>query len=113
LAAQVSKTRDAVRADCEAQGRQFSQSLARETDAAMETYKGRLENASNAWLLTTAAKLNQQSEEQIEAMARSAEEKLRETFSQVFSTVGESLRQRLVDFSSSLPTSFAKKPEEK
>jgi hypothetical protein len=113
LAAQVSVVRDAAREEREAQERQYAESLARQGDAAMEAYTGRMENAANAWLLTTAAKLSQQADQQIEILSRNAEEKLRETFSQVFASIGDSLRQRMMDFSTSLPLTPEKKPEEK
>ena len=62
---------------------------------AMEEYKQRLENASNTWLLTTVSKLNQQSEELIDQLAATTEEKLRSICGTVFAEMGESLRQRL------------------
>ncbi len=113
LAAQATALRESVRKEREGQEREHSAALARMGDAAMEAYAGRLESASNAWLLTTAAKLSQQADLQIETLSRNAEEKLRETFSQVFATVGDSLRQRMMDFSASLPLPSGKKPEEK
>ncbi len=113
LAAQTGVVRDAIRTEREAQERQYAETLSRQNDAALDSYAGRLENASNAWLLTTAAKLSQQADQQIEILSRNAEEKLRETFSQVFASIGDSLRQRMMDFSSSLPLPPTKKPEEK
>jgi hypothetical protein len=112
LASQVEVVRNAAREEREAQQREYAESLARQGDASMEAYAGRLENASNAWLLTTAAKLSQQADQQIEILSRNAEEKLRETFSQVFASIGDSLRQRMMDFSTSLPLAPGKKPEE-
>jgi hypothetical protein len=113
LNAQAAMLREAARKDRETQEKQHAEALARQGDAALETYAGRLENASNAWLLTTAAKLSQQAEQQIDILSHNAEEKLRETFSQVFATIGDSLRQRMMDFSASLPFPSTKKPEEK
>jgi len=66
------------------------------------TYKNRMENASNAWILTTAVKLNNDAEKQIEELSRNAEAKLRDTFSKVFATVGDALRDRLLDFSATV-----------
>ena len=93
----------AARANAAEQERQFAITLSEASDAAMETYKGRMENASNAWLLTSAAKLNQVGEEQVEALARAAEAKLREVFTQVFASVGDSLRERLLGISLPAP----------
>ena len=113
LNAQAGILRDAARKDLESLEKQHGAALVRRGDAALESYAGRLESASSAWLLTTAAKLSQQADQQIESLSRNAEEKLRETFSQVFATVGDSLRQRMMDFSASLPLPAAKKPENK
>jgi hypothetical protein len=96
LEEQAAALREAARAEAVEQEKQFANALSQASDAAMETYKGRMENASNAWLLTSAAKLNQDGESHIESLARSAESKLREVFSQVFATVGDSLRERLL-----------------
>jgi hypothetical protein len=90
------------------QHEKFEDSLSHASDEAMETYKGRMENASSAWLLGSTAKLSQQAEEQIEMLAHSAEIKLRDTFAQVFATVGDSLRERLLGVASS--TSLTPKP---
>ena len=83
---------------------------------AMEEYKGRLENASNSWLVTTVTKLDQQSEDLISQLAAMAETRLRASCNSVFAEVGETLRQRLLGLSSPLPPATvppATKPEEK
>jgi hypothetical protein len=102
LESQVVATREAVAAAHQLQHEKFQDSLSHASDEAMETYKGRMENASSAWLLGSTAKLSQQAEQQIETLARNAELKLRETFTQVFATVGDSLRERLLGVSASL-----------
>lgn len=99
LDAQTAAARESRRAELESQEQEFGDRVSKQSDAALDTYKNRLENASNAWLLTTAAKLNQQADHQIEAMADKAEEKLRQTFTQVFANIGETLRQRLMNVS--------------
>ena len=65
------------------------------TNAAMDEHKQRLENASNAWLLTTVSKLNQQSEGLIAELAQATEKKLRDVCSTVIAEMGTTLRQRL------------------
>lgn len=103
--------REAARAEGTEQERQFAISLSQASDAAMENYKGRMENASNAWLLTTAAKLNEHAEDQIESLARAAEIKLRQVFSQVFASVGDSLRDRLLGVVPPAPPASPFRPE--
>jgi hypothetical protein len=76
---------------------QLAQSLSAAGDHAINEYRKRLEAASNSWLLTTATRLDQQSQQLIQSIAQSAQEQLREACSQVFAQVGESLRRRLLD----------------
>jgi hypothetical protein len=64
---------------------------------AIDDYKRRLEAASNSWLLTTVAKLSQQSEQHVQALSKAAEERLRAACTEVFSGVGDALRRGLVD----------------
>jgi hypothetical protein len=106
LESQITATREGAVAAHQLQQQKFTDSLSRASDEAMETYKSRMENASNAWLLTSAATLGQQAEQQIETLARNAENKLRDTFTQVFASVGDSLRERLLGVSASLPSAF-------
>jgi len=105
LETQVVASREAAVAAHQMQKEKFEDSLSRTSDEAIETYKGRMENASNAWLLGSTAKLSQQAEQQIETLARNAELKLRDTFTQVFASVGDSLRERLLGVTASIPSS--------
>jgi hypothetical protein len=105
LESQVVASREAAVAAQQMQEQKFEDSLSHASDEAMETYKGRMENASNAWLLTSTATLSQKAEQQIETLARNAELKLRDTFTQVFASVGDSLRERLLGITASMPSS--------
>jgi hypothetical protein len=111
LESQITATREAAIASHQLQQQRFEDSLSHVSDEAMVTYKGRMENASSVWLLNSTAALNEQAEQQIETLARNAELKLRETFTQVFATVGDSLRERLLGVTASLP-STSKPPAE-
>jgi hypothetical protein len=104
LESQVVAAREAAAGAHELQKQKFEDSLSHASDEAMETYKGRMENASSVWLLNSTATLNERAEQQIEALARNAELKLRETFTQVFATVGDSLRERLLGVTMSMPS---------
>ena len=46
-------------------------------DAAVEEFKKRLENVANSWLVTTAAILNDRAQENLDALVKEAEERLR------------------------------------
>jgi hypothetical protein len=71
--------------------------LAGLNDEAIEDYKKRLESASNSWLLTTVSKLNLRSEQHLQTLTHSAEERLRDACNEVFNGIGENLRSRLLD----------------
>ena len=111
LEVQSASVKNAWGAEREAQERQLQDALARLGGESIETYKKRLENVSNSWLVTTVTRLSQQSQDVIGTLATSAEQRLREIAAQVFAGVGETLRQRLLDVSTGLPGSAA--PTEK
>ncbi|HEV2617179.1 MAG TPA: hypothetical protein VGU63_11285 [Candidatus Acidoferrales bacterium] len=80
-------------------------------EKSMEQYKERLENTSNSWLLASATTLGQHSKTVLQTLSEAAEERLRDTCSDVFAGLGESLRQRLLGISSEVGT--GKKPQDK
>ncbi len=90
---------ESVRGGREMHEREFGAQLERTLTETLEAYKNRLENTSTAWLLSTAASLNQQAEQQIETLARDAEQRLKDVFAQVFMNVGNLLRERPLDIS--------------
>jgi hypothetical protein len=55
-----------------------------------------LEAASSSWLLTTVSKLDQQSQQLIDSIAQTAQQRLRDACAQVFAEFGENLRQRIL-----------------
>jgi hypothetical protein len=64
-------------------------------EQATDQHRGRLENVSNQWLLATVASLDHQSRDLVSNFSSMAQEKLRETSTQVFEEIGEALRERL------------------
>lgn len=95
LATQIEQAKEGLLSESQGLHRQFRASLEPLAGAAMEEHKKRLENASNAWLLTTVTKLTQQSETKIEELSESTERKLKAVCSAVLSEMGATLRQRL------------------
>jgi len=95
LASQVEHAQEALRIEAQTLDRQLRDSHQSFGAKAMDEYRQRLQNASNSWLLTTVAKLNQQSETLIGQLANSTEERLRSTCNKVIADMGETLRQRL------------------
>ena len=70
-------------------------SFGRISDESAEQYRNRLENITNSWMVATVATLDHQSRDVIAKIATSAEERLREATSEVFSKFGDTLRERL------------------
>jgi len=71
-------------------------------EQAADQYRERLDNVSNQWMLATVTSLDHQSRDAVARIAVTAEEKLRETCTQVFADIGDSLRERLQQIASSL-----------
>ncbi len=65
------------------------------SDQAAEHYRGRLENVSNSWMVATVTTLDKRAHDLMANIAVEAEGKMRETCSQVFETLGETLKERL------------------
>ena len=74
LEARIDEAKETLQNESQALQRQFRMSLDPVGNAAIDEHKKRLENASNAWLLTTVTKLTQQSEARIEELAESTEQ---------------------------------------
>jgi hypothetical protein len=95
---------DAWKSMTEAQQAEMRRLYARVGEQAAENFRGRLENVSNQWMLATVASLDHQSREVVSGIAATAEEKLRDTCTRVFSDIGESLRERLTQIAASFNT---------
>jgi hypothetical protein len=93
---------DTWRSMSEAQQTEIRGLYARVGEQAAESFRGRLENVSNQWMLATVASLDHQSREVVSGIAATAEEKLRDTCTRVFSEIGDSLRERLTQIASNL-----------
>jgi hypothetical protein len=103
LLTQLESAREQLGVESEAQQQKLAQSAASLNDAAIEDYKRKLEAASSSWLLTTVAKLSQQSDQHVQMLTKAAEERLRAACTEVFSGVGDALRRGLVDIDSIAP----------
>ncbi|MGB6623502.1 MAG: hypothetical protein WBE43_01840 [Candidatus Acidiferrales bacterium] len=102
---------DAFYAKREAEQRAWLEQMKGAVEQSIEQYKERLENTSNSWLLASATTLGQHSKGVIETLSKAAEERLRDTCSDVFAGLGETLRARLLGVSSEIGTK--EKPPEK
>lgn len=95
LTSQIDQARENFQGETQALQRQFRMSLEPLGVAAIDEHKKRLENASNAWLLTTVTKLTQQSEKRIDELAEATERKLKAVCAAVINEMGVTLRQRI------------------
>ncbi len=95
LEARIDEAKETLQNESQALQRQFRMALDPVGNAAIDEHKKRLENASNAWLLTTVTKLTEQSEARIEELAESTDRKLKAVCSAVIAEMGATLRQRL------------------
>jgi hypothetical protein len=110
LGLQVDHARDALLVESQSLERHFQSALNTHGDSALEEHKQRLETASNTWLLTTVNKLNQQSEQLIAEMSDATEKKLKVVCGNVFTDMGEVLRQRMAGLSSAFTAVAAPEP---
>ena len=83
----------------ESEKRVWMEALKRQTDESIEHYKGRLENASNSWLLASAATLGQNSQAMLDTLAKAAEKRIRETCAEVLAGMGDTIKDRLIGIS--------------
>jgi hypothetical protein len=86
----------------EAEKQEWMIHLQESSQESIEAYKARLENATNAWLLASAATLGQNSQAVLDHLAKSAEKRMRDTCSQVLAAMGDVLKDRLLGISDSL-----------
>jgi len=86
-------------AERESEKRVWMEALKRQTDESIEHYKTRLENASNSWLLASAATLGQNSQAMLDTLAKAAEKRIRETCADVLAGMGDQLKERLLGIS--------------
>ncbi len=96
-ALQAEASRHDLRMQGELQASELRQAFTLLGNQAIDEYRKRLEDASDSWLSATVGKLNEESKERIESLAKTAESRLRETCVTVFASVGETLRSRLLE----------------
>lgn len=101
------------REERETQQREWRENLARISSENIEQYKQRLEGASNSWMLTTAATLNQQAQGMVESAAQGAERRLRETSAGVLASLADTFRERLLKLSTEFGAGSKPQDQEK
>jgi hypothetical protein len=97
LAAEAKASRDDLRMQGELQVSELRQAVTSMGNQAIDEFSKRLTDASDSWLSGTIVKLNEESKERIESLAKTAESRLREACGTVFASVAETLRRRLLE----------------
>jgi hypothetical protein len=87
---------------------QWLEEMKKAADQSIETYRARLENTTNGWLLASAATLGQNSQAVLDSLSKNAERQIRETCSRVMAGMAGILSAQLL----SISTSFKTEPEE-
>jgi len=94
LAGELAGIVEGYRAERDAHEREWAGSLTRLCDEALEKYQDRLQTAGDSWLAGSARRLNEHGQDVMEALLRSADRALRDSFSKVFEGLAEMLRER-------------------
>jgi len=102
LQAHLAPVLESWRAETKSNQEQWLKTLERYGGESVDLYKQRLENVSNSWMVAAVTTLSQHSQGVLDALAKAVEQRLREICADVFSGVGESMRQRLAGLSSDL-----------
>jgi vacuolar-type H+-ATPase subunit E/Vma4 len=98
----------------QAEQAEWMQQIKKSADESIESYKARLENASNSWLLASATTLGQSSQAVMDTLSKSAEKRLREVCAEVLAGMGDTLKERLLGISTGFSEEDeGKKPEKK
>lgn len=92
LASEVTSALDGLHAECETLQKDWAESLDRLSDDAVVKHQERLDIASDSWMVSSVHRLNERGQNTIEALMRSADQELRESYSKLFDRVAEILR---------------------
>jgi hypothetical protein len=104
---QMNSVLETVRAETLAQENRLKDAIAHLGDQAVRSHELRLDQVSRSSLQETISKFSQESSEHLETLVRSAEQGLRHTCNEVFTEVGEALRQRLLELTFVRPAAKA------
>ena len=94
LARELAGVLEGYRAERDAQQKEWASSLSRLSDEAIGQYRERLQAACDSWMAGSVRQLKEHAQDATEALLRSAEAALRQSFSKVFEGLAETLRER-------------------
>jgi DNA anti-recombination protein RmuC len=104
---QMSSVLENVRAETLERENKLREAIAQMDDQAVQAHELRLDQISRLSLQEAMSKFNQESTEHLDRLVRTAEQGLRHTCNEVFTEVGESLRQRLLELTFVRPAAKA------
>jgi len=94
LAAEFAKAADSFHAEREAREAAWAESAGRISDDAAGKFQERLQNACDSWAVSSVRRLNEHGETTVDALLRSADQALRDSFAKVFEGLSQTLRER-------------------
>lgn len=94
LAVEFAKAADNFRAEREVREAAWAETAGRIGDEATGKFQERLQNAADSWAVSSVRRLNERGQSAIDALLRSADQALRDSFARVFENLSESLRER-------------------
>jgi hypothetical protein len=94
LAAEFAKAADGFRAEREERETAWWESAGRISDEATAKFQERLQTACDSWAVSSVRRLNEHGQNAVDALLRSADQALRDSFARVFQGLSEALRER-------------------
>ena len=104
---QVSSVLETVRAETLAHENRLRDVVSQLGEQAIQAHEMRLDQVSRSSLQETISRFSQESSQNLETLVISAEQRLRHTCNEVFTDVGEALRQRLLELTFPRPQAKA------
>ena len=94
LSGEFARSLEAYRAERASNEKEWSQSLDTISNTAAGRYEERLQTSSDSFVMSSVRRLNEHGQNSIESLLRTAEQSIRESFSQVFDGLATILRER-------------------
>jgi len=94
LAAELSAMLERFGSERAAREKDWAQGLGRLSEEATEKHQDRLQNACDAWLVSSVRRLNEHGQNVVESLLRSTDQALRDSCARVFEGLAETIRGR-------------------
>ncbi len=101
---------DSWRIERESLQQDWRSEIQKQSNESVESYKERLQNVSNSWMVASVTALNQHSQTLVNSLASGAEQRLREACAQAFRGLADTIRDRMTNLSLEFQTGFKQPP---